>query len=150
MWHIQTINQTAKQMGTAAGLTAEQQNTFAGKAALNMFRFAAITDFVTPLAALILFTCIPAFAQTLPDGGVFADGAGGANFSNTSRSIFQFVKWLALVAGVVFVIWAIINGGSGKPFIRQAIGAVASFGASGIIHMLFKIGTGQDAGLISG
>lgn len=142
---LNTINNNAQTM--TAMLPTESQRGLAGKLTYQCFRLVAALELATPFALCLFVFAVPAFAQTLPDGGVFADGAGGANFSNTSKAVFTFVKWLAFVGGVVFALWAILNGGAGRPFLRQLLGAVGCFGFSGILYLLFRVGTGQDAGL---
>ena len=102
----------------------------------------------TVLCYAIIFSIFGACAYAqLPDNGVFADGAAGANFSNATTSVFRLLKWACGVGGVVAIVMMGFNILNNQPWVKPLIAAFVLFAISGIVHFVFNIAQGRDGGL---
>lgn len=112
------------------------------RAGINLIRLSAVIGAARQLLTLVLLAVVsliglvePAFAQSVLNGDATRP-------IRAMQTLVTIGLWASLGIGIVFLIWAGVNKGSGKAWGTQAIGGAVCLGISGIIALVNSIVTG--------
>ncbi|MGH9854378.1 MAG: hypothetical protein ACREBD_31420 [Blastocatellia bacterium] len=130
-----------------ASVRGETESSRAARAGLKLIR---LHNTLYVAKHLLVMVCITVFALVCAVEPAFTQSLINGDASKPVRAVQRMAEiavWGALGLGIIFVIWAGVNKGTGKAWGAQLIGSGMCFGASGIIALMNAIVNGDGVDL---